>query len=105
MECPAPIIFTYNEHGLYLRIKSTMADIPAQQWIDLMYAIQVHVEKKLNDGLLAELVNGLREHQAPVDPEAILALEPELRKCLPLIVPGLMVDFWVENGALNRSME
>jgi hypothetical protein len=80
-----------------------MADIPAQQWIDLMYVIQVHVEKKLSEGLLPELVKGLQEHQAPVDAEAILALEPELRRCLPLIVPGLMVDFLIANNGLKSS--
>ena len=63
-----------------------------------MHAIKVHVEKRLDDGLLTKLATGLREQQAPVDPETLLALEPELCRCIPLIVPGLMIDFLIENG-------
>lgn len=75
-----------------------MSDISAEQWINLMHAIKVHVEKRLNEGLLTELANGLREQKSPVDPKTLIALEPELRKCIPLIVPGLMIDFLIENG-------
>jgi hypothetical protein len=66
-------------------------------WLSFMYAIQRHVRRKLAEGMVADLQNRLREQST----EGLLALsEPEIVRAIKLLVPGLIVDFFMENPTL-----
>jgi hypothetical protein len=66
-------------------------------WLSFMYAIQRHVRRKLAEGMVADLQNRLREQST----EGLLALsEPEIVTAIKLLVPGLIVDFFMENPTL-----
>jgi hypothetical protein len=71
--------------------------ISSGDWLSFMYAIQRHVRRKLAEGMVADLQNRLREQSA----EGLLALaEPEIVRAIKLLVPGLIVDFFMENPTL-----
>jgi hypothetical protein len=59
-----------------------------------MYAIQCHVRRKLGEGMVADLLKRLQEQST----EGLLAFaEPEVTQSIQLLVPGLIVDFFMEN--------
>jgi hypothetical protein len=72
-------------------------------WIGFMYAIQRFVNERISAEALAHVRLHMREQGASKDSESFALAEPEIRRAIELLVPGLMVDFFAENPSLVDS--
>jgi hypothetical protein len=75
-----------------------MAQSSNEQWLDVMYAVQRFVRERLDAGALEELPKYLTEHQFAKSGEMYKLAQPEIRRAIELLVPGLMVDFLMKHG-------
>jgi hypothetical protein len=71
-----------------------------EQWLDVMYAVQRFVRERLDAGALEELPKYLTEHQIATSGDLYMLAQPEIRRAIELLVPGLMVDFLMGNPAI-----
>jgi len=71
-----------------------------EQWLDVMYAVQRFVREQLDKGALDELPQRLKEHEIAVSTELCQLAQPEMKRAIELLVPGLMVDFLIQNPQL-----
>jgi len=74
-----------------------------EHWLDVMYAVQRFVRERLDHGALNELPQRLKEHEVTVSAELWQLAQPEMKRAIELLVPGLMVDFLMANGTLIGS--
>jgi hypothetical protein len=77
-----------------------MAQGSNEQWLDVMYAVQHFVRARLDAGALEELPKYLSEHQHANSGDLYKLAQPEIRRAIELLVPGLMVEFLMANPAL-----
>lgn len=77
-----------------------MAQSTNEQWLDVMYAVQAFVRARLDAGALDELPKYLTEHQIAKTGDLYRLARPEIRRALELLLPGLMVDFLMQNPQL-----
>jgi hypothetical protein len=77
-----------------------MAQSTNEQWLDVMYLVQRFVRARLDAGALEELPKYLSEHQLATSGELYRFAQPEIRRAVELLVPGLMVDFLMNNPRL-----
>jgi hypothetical protein len=77
-----------------------MAQSSNEQWLDVMYAIQRFVRARLDQGILEELPKYLNEHQLAKEARMLKLAQPEIKRAVELLVPGLMLDFLMENPGL-----
>jgi len=71
-----------------------------EHWLDVMYAVQRFVRERLDKGALDELPQRLKEHEVAVSGELWQLAKPEMKRAIELLVPGLMVDFLIQNPQL-----
>ena len=71
-----------------------------EHWLDVMYAVQRFVRERLDKGALDELPKYLTEHQLARSGDLYKLAQPEIRRAVELLVPGLMVDFLMQNPQL-----
>ncbi len=76
------------------------------RWLTLMYEVQRFIRKRLEDKqLLHEFSGRLSDHQLRDRSQLLELAEPEIRSALQMMVPGLIVDFFMENPELfNESL-
>lgn len=74
-----------------------------EQWLDVMYAVQRFVRRRLDAGALDELPKYLTEHQLAHNGELYRLAQPEIRRAIELLVPGLMIDFLMQNPRLLNA--
>lgn len=69
----------------------------SEDWLALMHAAQCFVRDGL-DKAIAELPNYLREHERAAGGGGTYKLaQPEIRRAVELLIPGMMVDFLTDN--------
>lgn len=74
-----------------------MAQSTNEQWLDVMYAVQRFVRERLDKGALEELPKYMTEHQLAQNGQLYKLAQPEIRRAVELLVPGLVVDFLMNN--------
>jgi Protein of unknown function (DUF2934) len=70
-----------------------------EQWLTVMRAVQYFVRDRLEKAI-AELPHYLSEHELARGGEMYKLAQPEIRRAVELLVPGLIVDFLTENSEL-----
>ncbi len=71
------------------------------RWVTLMYEVQRFIRKRLEDKhLLHDYSQRMSEHRLHNRAQLLDLAEPEIRSALQILVPGLLVDFFMENSEL-----
>jgi hypothetical protein len=75
--------------------------LPHSTSLTLMYEILRFTKRRLADpSLMAQLSQRIKENQLPVQSEMFALAQTEIIKACELMIPGLMMDFLLENSAL-----
>jgi Protein of unknown function (DUF2934) len=74
-----------------------------EHWLTFMHAVQYFVRDRFEKAM-AELPHYFSEQELASDGEMYKLAQPEIRRAVELLVPGLIVDFLTENSELvNRA--
>jgi Protein of unknown function (DUF2934) len=93
-----------EEHWRQAQAEILSSSAPGQfrdneHWLNLMRVVQYFVRDRLEKAM-AELPHYLSEHELARGSEMYRLAQPEIRRAVELLVPGLMVDFLTENPEL-----
>ena len=93
-----------EEHWSQAQAEILSSSAPGQSrdnehWLTLMHVVQYFVRDRLEKAM-AELPHYLSEHELARGSEMYRLAQPEIRRAVELLVPGLMVDFLAENPDL-----